>query len=173
MKTISPNRLPQLVAACVPLLSAMILTAGVTSTMAQDSSSTTTTVTTQPTPVPTGAETVQTTTVTTVQPTSLYISKRHGNSLRDGEAIYTSANGKVYNTDREIIGHLTDMDGDDIAAMPVSAEFKIRNSSGNIIASTRPSSAYDSDRKVLLSSKDEIAPPASSTTTTRQTTVTQ
>jgi hypothetical protein len=173
MKTKSAYRFPQLAATSAPLLAAMILTAAVTSTMAQDSSSTTTTTTTQPTVAPTPAEIIQTTTVTTVEPIALYINKRHGDSLHDGEAIHARADGKVYNNDNDTIGHLTNMEGEDISALPVRTEFKIRNSSGSIIASTRPSSAYDSDRKVLFSRNTETVPATSSTTTTRQTTVPQ
>ena len=155
MKTNSAHRLPQLAVSCAPLLAAMILATAITSTLAQDASSTTITTTTQPTPAPTPAEIVQTTTVTTVTPISLYINKRHGDSLHDGEAIHARSDGKVYNNDNDSIGHLTNMEGDDISALPVRTEFKIRNSSGSIIASTRPSSAYDSDRKVLFSRDNE------------------
>lgn len=135
--------------------------------------SSTTTVTTQPAPVP-AVSSIQTTTVTTVVPTSLYISKRHGNSLHDGEAISTRRDGKVYDSEGVYVGHLTNLNGNDISAIPTHDEFKIRNSSGSVIASTRPSSAYDSDRKVLLSTKDVPVPLSnSSTTTTHQTTTTQ
>jgi len=173
MKTKSAHPHPKVAVTSVPLLAMIILISAVTSTLAQDSSSTTTTTTTQSTPTPTPAEIVQTTTVTTMEPVSLYINKRHGDSLHDGEAIHARADGRVYNSDNDTIGHLTNMEGDDISALPVRSEFKIRNSSGSIIASTRPSSAYDSDRKVLFSSNTEIAPATSSTTTTRQTTAPQ
>ena len=107
-------------------------------------------------------------------PTALYVSKEHGDSLHNGEAIYDRPDGKVYNNDGDCIGHLTNLEGSDIAASPVRDEYKIRNAAGNMIASTRPSSAFDSDKKVMLSRKDEPAPAtASSTTTTRQTTVPQ
>jgi hypothetical protein len=175
MKTKSVYRLPLLAVTCVPLLEAMILVLAPTSAMAQDTTSTTTTTTAQPVPVPPPITTVQTTIVTTVVPTSLYISKAHGDSLHDGEAIFDRPDGKVYNNDGDCIGHLTNVDGSDIAASPVRDEFKIRSPGGAMIASTRPSSAYDSDSKVMLSRKDEPAPaPAttSSTTTTSQTTVT-
>ena len=135
--------------------------------------SSTTTVTTQPVPAP-PISSIQTTTVTTVVPTSLYISKRHGSSRHDGQAISTRRDGKVYDNDGVYVGHLTNMKGNDISAVPIHDEFKIRNSSGSIIASTRPSSAYDSDRKVLMSIKDAPVPVStSSTTTTRQTTISQ
>jgi len=141
---------------------------------AQDTSSTTTTTTTQPVPMPPPITTVQTTTVVTAVPTALYVNKLHGDSLRDGEAIYDRPDGKVYNSDGDCIGHLTSLEGSDILAVPARDQFKIRNLHGHIIASTRPSSAYDSDKKVLLSRKDELAPATtSSTTTTRQTTVGQ
>ena len=173
MNTKSIYRLRLLAATCAPLLGAMIIVSAPTSAMAQDTSSTTTTTTTQPVPAPPPVTTVQTTTVTTVAPTSLYISKAHGDSLHDGEAIYDHSDGKVYNNDGDYIGHLTNLAGSDITAIPVRDEFKIRSPHGSMIASTRPSSAYDSDRKVMLSRKDEPAPPAtSSTTTTSQTTVT-
>jgi hypothetical protein len=173
MKSNSSDRLPSLALTCIPLLGAIILVAAPMSARAQETSSSTTTTTTQPAAVPPPSSTVQTTTVTTVVPTSLYISKRHGDSLRDGEAINDRPDGKVYNSDGDYIGHLTNLEGSDISAVPVRAEFKIRNSSGSIIASTRPSSAYDSDRKVMLSLKDESTPVTSSTTTTHQTTEAQ
>jgi len=170
MKSNSSHRLTSLALTCIPLLGAIILITVSMSARAQDSTSSTTTTTTQPASVQPASSTVQTTTVTTVVPTVLYISKRHGNSLRDGKAIYDRPNGKVYNNDGDCIGHLTNLEGNDISAVPTRAEFKIRNSSGSIIASTRPSSAYDSDRKVILSLKDESTPVTSSTTTTHQTT---
>jgi hypothetical protein len=174
MKTKSVYRLPRLAATCAPLLGAIITVSFPISAMAQDTSSTTTTTTTQPVPAPPPITTVQTTTVTTVAPTPLYISKAHGDSLHDGEAIYELSDGKVYNNDGDYIGHLTNLSGSDIASLPVRDEFKIRSPGGSIIASTRPSSAYDSDRKVMLSRRDEPLPPVpvtSSTTTTSQTTV--
>jgi hypothetical protein len=165
--------LPFLAITRASLLGTIILVSAPISAMAQDTSSTTTTTTTQPIPAPPPVATVQTTTVTTIAPTSLYISKNHGDALHNGEAIYARLDGKVYNNDGDYIGHLTNLEGSDIAALPVRDEFKIRNSSGAMIASTRPSSAYDSDRKVMLSHKDEPAPASTSTTTTtRQTTVT-
>lgn len=191
MKTNTSFRLPRIAATCFPLLGALILATASNSAMSQDASSTTTTVTTQPVPVSPAsstttvttqpvpvsppASTLQTTTVTTVVPTSLYISKRHGHSLHDGGTIYTRPDGKVYNNDGDYIGHLTNLEGSDISALPVRDEFKIRNSNGTIIASTRPSSAFDSDRKVFLSRKDGPAPvtTTSSTTTMRQTTTAQ
>ncbi len=174
MKTKSVYRLPLSAATCFPLLGAMIIISGPTSAMAQDTSSTTTTTTTQPVPAPPPITTVQTTTVTTIAPTALYVSKAHGDSLNDGQAIYARPDGKVYNNDGDCIGHLTNLEGADISAVPARDEFKIRNSHGSMIASTRPSSAYDSDKKVMLSRKDDPAPVATSTTTTtHQTIVTQ
>lgn len=152
----------------------MITVSVPTSAMAQDTSSTTTTTTTQqPVPAPPPITTVQTTTVTTVAPIPLFISKAHGDSLHDGEALFDRADGKVYNSDGDYIGHLTNLSGSDIAATPVRDEFKIRSPGGAIMASTRPSSAYDSDRKVMLSRNGVPTPPpaTSSTTTTSQTTV--
>jgi len=172
MKIAPAFRFGATVATCLPVLGALIL-ASSPSAVSQEASSTTTTVTTQPVSVSPTASTLQTTTVTTVMPTSLYISKKHGNSLQAGAAIYSRLSGKVYNNDGDYIGHLTNMEGYDVSALPVRDEFKIRNPSGNIIASTRPSSAFDSDRKVFLSRKDEPVPATtSSTTTTRQTTTT-
>lgn len=175
MKTQSVYRLPLLAATCVPLLGAIILVSAPTTARAQDTSSTTTTTTTQPVPAPPPVTTVQTTTVTTVAPTSLYISKAHGDSLRDGEAVYAHPDGRVYDNDGDYIGHLTNLDGSDIAAVPARDEFKMRSPRGSMIASTRPSSAYDSDQTILLSRKDAPVPvPATtSSTTTTQSTVTQ
>ncbi len=170
----SAYRRPLWAATRAPLLGAMIIVSVSTSAVAQDTSSTTTTTTTQPVPAPPPITTVQTTTVTTVAPTSLYISKAHGDSLHDGEAITARPDGRVYNSEGDYIGHLTSLAGSDINAVPVRDEFKIRSPGGAMIASTRPSSAYDSDRKVMLNHKDEPVPAAaSSTTTTRQTTVSQ
>jgi hypothetical protein len=172
MKIKSADRLQLLATTCLPILGAMMMLSVPTSARAQDTSSTTTTTTTQPVPAPPPITTVQTTTVTTVAPTSLYVSKAHGDVLHDGEAIYDRPDGKVYNQDGDCIGHLTNLEGSDIAAAPVHDQFKIRNAHGNLIASTRPSSAYDSDKKVMLSHQDEPAPTTtSSMTTTRQTTV--
>jgi hypothetical protein len=177
MKTKSAFSLPLLAATNVSLFAAIILFAAPISSTAQDNSSTTTTTTTQavPMPPPAPVTTVQSTTVTTVASTSLYIRKADSGDLHDGENIYDSPNGKVYNSDGDYIGHLTNVSGSDIAALPVRDEFKIRSPGGTMIASTRPSSAYDSDRKVMLSLKDESVPAAttSTTTTTRQTTVNQ
>jgi hypothetical protein len=170
----SAYRLPLFASTCAPLLGAMIVVSVTSLARAQDTSSTTTTTTTQPVPAPPPITTVETTTVTTVAPISLYISKEHGDSLQDGEAIYDLSDGKVYNHDGDYLGHLTNLAGSDIAAVPARDEFKIRSPKGAMIASTRPSTAYDSDKKVMLSRRDEPVPPAtSSTTTTRQTTVSQ
>ena len=173
MNTKLAYRLPLLAATCAPLLGSIILATVSTSALAQDTSSTTTTTTTQPVPAPPPITTVQTTTVTTVAPTPLYISKAHGDSLHDGEVLYVRPDGKVYNSDGDYMGHLTSLASSDIAAVPVRDEFKMRSPGGAIIASTRPSSAFDSDSKVMLSRNDVPTPPVtSSTTTTSQTTTT-
>lgn len=193
----TPFLLQRLALPCLPLLGSLILATAPSTALAQNETTTTvttqpvapsaTTVTTQPmqlAPVATTVTTqpvqvvpvttmLQTTTVTTVAPTPLYISKRHSNGLRDGANLSTRPNGKVYNTGGDCIGHLTSMEGADITALPIRDEFKIRNSHGAIIASTRPSSSFDSDRKVMLSRKDGLEPVTSSTTTTtRKTTIT-
>ncbi len=194
----TPFLLHQLALPCLPLLGSLILAAAPSTALAQNETTTTvttqpmqlapvaTTVTTQPmqlAPVATTVTTqpvqvvpvttmLQTTTVTSVAPTPLYISKRHSNGLRDGANLSTRPNGKVYNTNGDCIGHLTNMEGADITGLPVRDEFKIRNSHGTIIASTRPSSSFDSDRKVLLSRRDGLEPVSSTTTTTRKTTIT-
>ncbi len=127
MNTKSAYRLPLLAATCAPHAGAMILASVPTSARAQDTSSTTTTTTTQPVAAPPPVTTVQTTTVTTVAPVSLYVSRAHGDSLRDGEAIYDNSDGKVYNNDGDYIGHLTNLNGSDITALPARDEFKIRS----------------------------------------------
>ncbi len=180
----TPFLLHQLALPCLPLLGSLILAAAPSTALAQNETTTTvttqpmqlapvaTTVTTQPVQVVPVTTMLQTTTVTSVAPTPLYISKRHSNGLRDGANLSTRPNGKVYNTNGDCIGHLTNMEGADITGLPVRDEFKIRNSHGTIIASTRPSSSFDSDRKVLLSRRDGLEPVSSTTTTTRKTTIT-
>ena len=143
--------------------------------VAQDASTTTTTTTQQvaPTPPPPPATTVQTTVTTTVAAKQLYIRKAESGGLHDGDKIYVRPSGKVYDSDGDLVGHVTNLGGSDIRGVPMRDEFKIKSPDGTLIASTRPSSAYDSDRKVTILPQDKPDSASTTTTTTRQTTVTQ
>ena len=143
--------------------------------VAQDS--TTTTTTTQQVapapPPPPPATTVQTTVTTTIEAKQLYIRKAESGGLHDGDKIYVRPSGKVYDSEGDLVGHVTNLNGSDIRGVPMRDEFKIKSPDGTLIASTRPSSAYDSDRKVSLVPQDKPDTNASTTTTTtRQTTTT-
>ncbi|SDT88852.1 hypothetical protein SAMN05444156_0451 [Verrucomicrobium sp. GAS474] len=158
------------------LLGAILVAASASFALAQETSSTTTTTTTQQPPappVPPPVTTVQTTTVIVKAPMTFYIRKAESGGLKDGDALTVRASGKVYDSDGDVVGHLTNLSGSDVRSTPVRDEYKIKSPGGTLIASTRPSSAYDSDRKVTVVRQDKPEPVASTTTTTtRETTVT-
>jgi len=176
MKTKSHSALATLVGAA---LMGVLIGGHPPTAVAQDQTTTTTT-TTQAVPPPPpppppapATTTVQTTVTTTVPSRQLYIRKAASGGLSDGETVYARPDGKVYNGEGDYVGHLTTLGGSDIDAIPLRDEFKLRSPGGTLIASTRPSSAYDSDRKVTVKKQDKPVPAESTTTTTtRQTTTT-
>lgn len=151
-----------------------IVAVAATPLIAQTAATTTTTTTTAPTPVPAPppppapVTTIQQTTVVTVTPYKLYLRKIYRGDVKSGADLSLRGDGKVYDTSNEYIGHLTNLAGDDVTPSPSREEFKIRNSEHTIIASTRPSSAFDSDRVITVTRRDVPA----ATTTTQQTTTT-
>lgn len=155
-------------------LTAVIAAAAATTPLlAQTAATTTTTTTTAPVPAPppppAPVTTVQQTTVVTVTPYKLYLRKIYRGDVKSGADLSLRSDGKIYDGSNEYIGHLTNLSGDDVTPSASRDEFKIRNSEHTIIASTRPSSAFDSDRTITVTRRDA---PATATTTIQQTTTT-
>lgn len=154
-------------------LTAVVAAVATAPLSAQTAATTTTTTTSAPVPVapppPAPVTTIQQTTVVTVTPYKLYLRKIYRGDVKSGADLTLRADGKVYDASNEYIGHLTNLSGDDVTPSANRDEFKIRNSEHTIIASTRPSSAFDSDRTITMTRRDA---PAATTTTQQVTTTT-
>lgn len=133
-----------LMATCLPLV-------------AQNNETTTTTTRAVTAPVvqPTvNATEVVSTTRTSAKTRTLYLRSSYHGSIKNGSQVFIRPNGRIYDQDSDYVGHLTDLDGDDLKTIPVDHRYKIRNLKGTVIASTKLSDSFDSDRTVTLARQD-------------------
>jgi len=104
-------------------------------------------------PVVQPAESVTTTKVST-QTRLLYLRDTYHGSIKNGSQVFIRPNGRIYDQDGDYVGHLTDLNGDDIRSIPSDRRYKIRNLKGTIIASTRLTDDFDSGRTIILARQD-------------------
>lgn len=135
----------------------VILTSSCLPLVAQTEMTTTTTTASTPVVAPVvvqpAATTVSTTKVTT-QMRTLFLRDIYQGSVKNGSQVFVRPNGKIYDQDGDYVGHLTDLNGDDIRSIPLDHRYKIRNAKGTIIASTKLTPAYDSGRTITLARQD-------------------
>ncbi|PAW79154.1 MAG: hypothetical protein B9S32_04145 [Verrucomicrobia bacterium Tous-C9LFEB] len=149
-----------LMATCLPLVA--------------QNSETTTTTTTKAVAVPVVQTPVSTTesvtTKTSVQTRTLYLRASYHGQVKNGNQVFIRPSGRIYDVDAVYIGHLTDLNGDDVSMIPSDRRYKIRNVNGTIIASTKLTSLYDNDRTITLARQDANGHLISETTETISTT---
>ncbi len=126
--------------------------------MAQTENTTITTTTTTPVtpqaPAPVAVTQMVITTTTTEKNRTLYLRNGYRGVIKKDSQVFLRPNGRVYDGDSEYIGHLTNLDGDDLKKIPNDRRYKIRSLNGTPIASTTPSPAFDNDRTISLACED-------------------
>ncbi len=126
--------------------------------MAQSENTTITTTTTTPAvpvaPPPVAVTQMITTTTTTLKARTLYLRAGYHGEVKSDTQVFVRPNGRIYDGDAEYIGHLTNLDGEDLQSIPDDRRYKIRNLNGSVIASTKLSSSFDSDRTISLARED-------------------
>lgn len=104
-------------------------------------------------PQPATTQSVTTTKVST-KTRMLYLRDIYHGSIKHGSQVFVRPNGRIYDQDGDYVGHLTDLNGDDIKSIPSDRRYKIRNKKGTIIASTRLTNDFDSGRTIILARQD-------------------
>ncbi len=104
--------------------------------------------------VPAVTESVSTTTKTFAKTRTLYLRTSYHGAIKNSSHVFIRPNGRIYDEDGDYVGHLTDLNGDDLKSIPDDHRYKIRNLKGTVIASTKLTDDFDSDRTVTLARQD-------------------
>lgn len=94
------------------------------------------------------------TTKSSAKERTLYLRTSYHGEIKNSSQVFIRPNGRIYDEEGTYVGHLTDLNGDDLTVIPDDHRYKIRNLHGTVIASTKMSSDFDSDRTISLARQD-------------------